>query len=34
MEDAVFHLLDLWEVLELSQPAVMGVCTRWYGWPW
>ncbi|MEX0663450.1 MAG: alpha/beta hydrolase [Acidimicrobiia bacterium] len=25
MEDAVFHLLDLWERLELSQPVVMGV---------
>lgn len=25
MEDAVFHLLDLWELLALEQPAVAGV---------
>jgi pimeloyl-ACP methyl ester carboxylesterase len=25
MEDAVFHLLDLWELLDLDAPAVVGV---------
>jgi len=25
MEDAVFHLLDVWDLLELEQPAVAGV---------
>lgn len=25
MEDAVFHLLDLWELLELDAPAVVGL---------